>query len=145
MLKKIFMFFAIFMASVSAVCAQNSVGSYIGTLDVVKMNDKNYNAVEYQEFTVDDELNLSGKVAQIGSMPGTIYIDLDIVENGTDLTTTASTCGTLKVLNLIPITLALTDFHGTINGDNIEFTLKCNGLYKNSPIAAEVHYTGKRK
>ncbi len=139
------MFFAIFMASVSAVCAQSCEGSYIGTLDVVKMNDKNYNAVENQEFTIDEDLNLSGKVAQIGSMPGTIYIDLDIVENGTTLTTAASTCGTLKVFNLIPITLALTDFRGTIDGDNIEFTLKCNGLYKDSPIAAEVHYTGIKK
>lgn len=145
MLKKIFMFFAIFMASVSAVCAQNSVGSYTGTLDVVKMNDKNYNAVENQEFTIDEDLNLSGKVAKIGNMPGTIYIDLDIIESGTTLTTAASTCGSLKVLNFIPITLALTDFQGTVDGDNIEFTLKCNGLYKGSPIAAEVHYTGNKK
>lgn len=140
------MFFAIFMASVSAVCAQNSEGSYIGTLDVVKMNDKNYNAVENQVFTVTD-LNLSGKVAKVGSMPGTIYIDLKIAEDGTTLKAAdgANSCGTLKVFNLLPITLALTDFHGTVNGDDIEFTLKCNGLYKDSPIAAEVHYTGKKQ
>ena len=132
MLKKLFLFFAIFMASVFSAMAQNSVGYYIGKLDVVKMNETSYNPVENQEFKVSSNLKLTGKVAKIGKMPGDINISLAITETG-------------NVLGFIPVSLILKDFHGTINGDDIEFTLKCDGVYENSPISAEVHYTGKKQ
>ena len=78
MLKNLFLFFAIFMASVFSAMAQNSVGYYIGKLDVVKMNETSYNPVENQEFKVSSNLKLTGKVAKIGKMPGDINISLAI-------------------------------------------------------------------
>ena len=148
MLKKLFLFFAIFMASVFSAMAQNSVGYYICKLDVIKMNETSYNPVENQEFKVSSNLKLTGKVAKIGKMPGDINISLAITETGNVLgssTAVGGVCGKLNVLGFIPVSLILKDFHGTINGDDIEFTLKCDGLYKNSPISAEVHYTGKKQ
>ena len=50
MFKKIMLFFAILLASVSVSKAQDCNGSYLGTLDVVKMNDKNYDKVSNQAF-----------------------------------------------------------------------------------------------
>lgn len=143
MFKKIIMFFAILLASVSVSKAQDCNGSYLGTLDVVKMNNKNYDVVANQTFSISD-YNLTGKVAKIGKMPGDINIDLDIDENGGQLTSSSSTCGTLNVFGLIPVKLYLTSFSGSYNGNTIEFTIKCTGLYKGSSIEAEVHYTGSK-
>lgn len=145
MLKKLFLFFAILMASVSGAMAQNCVGDYVGELDIVKMNDNYYDAVENQEFKISDKMKLTGKVAKIGKMPGDINISLTVVENGNSLTATGSTCGKLNVLGFIPVPLALSNFYGTIDGDNIEFTLECSGLYNGSPIKAHVHYKGKKQ
>lgn len=143
MFKKIMLFFAILLASVSVSKAQDCNGSYLGTLDVVKMNDKNYDKVSNQAFTISN-FNLTGKVAKIGKMPGDINIDLDIDENDGQLSSSSSQCGTLNVFGFIPVKLYLTSFSGSCTGNTIEFTIKCTGLYKGSSIAAEVHYTGSK-
>lgn len=145
MLKKLFMFIAIFMASVNFAMAQSAAGSYNGTLDVVKMNDNNYNPVENQTFEVSSNLKLTGTVKKVGKMPGDIVLSMNLVQNGNTSTCKDNVCGKLNILGFIPASLYLSSFSGSIDGNNIEFTIECDGLYKGSSIHAKVHYKGTKE
>lgn len=144
-MKKILAIIAILMATVSFAKAQNYEGTYTGTLDEITMNDSTYQSRSGISFEVEST-NLYGTVGQVGSMPGTIVIDLPIsVTSGTITATPGDACGQLKVFGVIPFTLYLTSLYdATTDGTTLEFTLECTGTYFGKTYNAHVHFVGTK-
>lgn len=145
MKKIIFLLLAFVIIGVSSAQAQSYTGSYTGTMDEIRMNDKEYSSQSNQVFTLA-ETTLSGAVSKIGSMPGVITITQQITVDGTgNVTATDSECGTLKVLKLIPIPLTLTSLTGKVMDDgSLEFTLECTGTYLGKDYKAHIHFSGTK-
>ena len=123
MIKKLFMFVAIMLAFVMSANAQS--GSYTGTLHNIVMNG-NPKGDQTMTFTYSNGY-LKGTLPKIGSMPGTITINMpvDVDANG-NLTTTASQVGTLSVLST---PLYLDDDCDDNNGAFYGTLTKVNGTY----------------
>lgn len=143
-MKKATLIFAFLLAFVGFANAQNYVGSYKGLMDEITMRGNSYDDVPDQVFNLTINM-LTGTVSGIGSMPGTISINLPItVDADGNITTTSATCGTLTIFGLIPITLELTSLTGAIVKDNtLEFTLECHGAYLGMDFPASVHFKGE--
>lgn len=140
-MKKLTLVFAFLLACVGLANAQNYVGSYTGLMDEIEMRGNSYDDVSGQVFNLTANM-LTGTVSQIGSMPGTISINLPItVDAYGNITAVGTTCGTLTILGFIPITLqlkSLTD--ATVKNNILEFTLQCHGTYLGADFPASVHF-----
>ena len=145
-MKKFILFFALFVACISFAQAQNYTGSYTGTMDEIRMNDKTYDSQTGKTFTLSAS-KLTGTVNKIGSMPGTITIDLDIsVDSNGNITAVNETkCGELKVLGLIPIALKLSNLsNASVKDGTLEYTLECTGTYLGKSYSAHIHFSGTK-
>lgn len=143
-MKKVTLIFSFLLAFVGLANAQNYVGSYKGLMDEITMRGNSYDDVPDQVFNLTINM-LTGTVSEIGSMPGTISINLPIVVDADgNITTTSTTCGTLTILGIIPITLELTSLtEATIKNNILEFTLECHGTYFGQDFPASVHFKGE--
>ncbi|WP_294083141.1 hypothetical protein [Proteiniphilum sp. UBA5384] len=171
-MKKLIFSLAVIMASVGWINAANGsdgpsvvvspmtvpsnfVGSYTGLLHNIIMNGNDDYEDREMTFKVISADKLQGTLPQIGSMPGTITIDLPIsVATNGNMTTTAGSgqVGTLK-LNIFPyltIPLYLDGTNATaFTGASIDpvtkemnFTLKVKGEYLGiSMYPAQVSFT----
>ncbi|MCF0257117.1 hypothetical protein [Bacteroides heparinolyticus] len=134
-----------------AVNSNAQSGTYNGTLSNITMNGNSYNNAPNQNFTLTsiggNLYNLTGTVGPIGSMPGTIYVDLDVsINNGviTPNTPINDPAGKLVLLNGgVNITIKLSSFTGTLVNNELHFVLNTYAGWQVFPVfPASVTFDG---
>ena len=131
---------------VSNVSAQD----YKGTLSNVTMNGKHFNDVPNQIFVLTDNgdgtFQLTGEVKQIGKMPGTINVDVQVLVTN-DIITPLEIDGKAGVLNLfnrrLSVTIKLRNITGSRVGNTLHFVLDTYAGWKAIPtFPASVTFDG---
>lgn len=131
---------------VSNVSAQD----YKGTLSNVTMNGKHFNDVPNQIFVLTDNgdgtFQLTGEVKQIGKMPGTINIDVQILITN-DIISPREVDDKAGVLNLfnggLSVTIKLRNITGSRVGNTLHFVLDTYAGWKAIPtFPASVTFDG---
>lgn len=169
-MKKLFLSLAVLLASVGWTNAANGlsesfvvfsttsvpsnfIGSYYGLLYDIEMNGQTGYADQNMTFTVTTGDRLQGTLPQIGSMPGTITINLPIsVATSGTLTTTAGPSdpvGNLTIGGFLTIPLYLDGSASTAFSNasidpvtnEMNFTLKVKGSYFGTNFPASVSFT----
>lgn len=143
-MKRLITIFATLMAFVTLAQAQDFAGTYVGRMDSIQMNDKRFDAQDGRSFTLSTA-NLTGTVSKIGSMPGTIYIDMPIAvdASGNIKATPGASCGKLKLLGLISIDLTLTSLTpASAKAGTLDFYLVCTGSCFGKAYVAKIHFRG---
>lgn len=146
------MFFVILMViCLFGTVADVNAQEYKGVLSNIIMNGKHFSDVSSQSFTLIDKGNdvyvLIGEVGQIGKMPGSIYINLEVkVSNGVITPVKLDDkAGTLIVFNGLPINISLRNITGTLSSDHktLHFTLETYAGWKLIPtFPASVIFNG---
>lgn len=134
-----------------AVNSNAQAGTYNGTLSNITMNGNPYNNVTNQDFLLTNIsgnlYKLTGTVGPIGSMPGTIYVDLKVsVNNGviTPNTPINGSAGKLVLLKGgIVVKIKLSSFTGTLVNNELHFVLDTYSGWQSLPIfPASVTFDG---
>lgn len=116
-------------------------GTYNGTMDKIKMKGKDYEP-RAASYTLEGGL-LTCDFPQIGSMPGTITIELNVnvdEETGEITADSGVDAGYLTILGMDLVKLkldSLTD--AKVTGNTIEFTLAVSGKFLGADFPASVH------
>lgn len=119
-------------------------GTYNGTMDKIKMKGKDYEP-RAASYTLEGGL-LTCDFPQIGSMPGTITIELNVnvdEETGEITADSGVDAGYLTILGMDLVKLkldSLTD--AKVTGNTIEFTLAVSGKFLGADFPASVHFVG---
>ena len=117
-------------------------GTYNGTMDKIKMKGKDYEP-RAASYTLEGGL-LTCDFPQIGSMPGTITIELNVnvdEETGEITADSGVDAGYLTILGMDLVKLkldSLTD--AKVTGNTIEFTLAVSGKFLGADFPASVHF-----
>lgn len=120
-------------------------GTYNGTMDKIKMKGKDYEP-RAASYTLEGGL-LTCDFPQIGSMPGTITIELNVnvdEETGEITADSGVDAGYLTILGMDLVKLkldSLTD--AKVTGNTIEFTLAVSGKFLGADFPASVHFVGQ--
>lgn len=121
-------------------------GTYNGTMDKIKMKGKDYEP-RTASYTLEGGL-LTCDFPQIGSMPGTITIELNVnvdEETGEITADSGVDAGYLTILGMDLVKLkldSLTD--AKVTGNTIEFTLAVSGKFLGADFPASVHFVGTK-
>lgn len=143
-MKRLLTLLAALMAFVALAQAQDYAGTYVGRMDSVQMNDKRFDAQEGRSFSLSTG-RLTGTVSKIGSMPGTIYIDMPITvdANGNIKAASGKSCGKLKLLGLISIDLTLSSITpASVKAGTLDFYLVCTGSCFGKEYVSKIHFRG---
>lgn len=121
-------------------------GTYNGTMDKIKMKGKDYEP-RAASYTLEGGL-LTCDFPQIGSMPGTITIELNVnvdEETGEITADSGVDAGYLTILGMDLVKLkldSLTD--AKVTGNTIEFTLAVSGKFLGADFPAFLCVTKKK-
>lgn len=115
-------------------------------MDKIKMKGKDYEP-RAASYTLEGGL-LTCDFPQIGSMPGTITIELNVnvdEETGEITADSGVDAGYLTILGMDLVKLkldSLTD--AKVTGNTIEFTLAVSGKFLGADFPASVHFVGTK-
>lgn len=129
-MRKLLLSTVLTVISVFSFVANASAQNYKGTLSNVTMNGKHFNDVPNQIFVLTDNGNgtfqLTGEVKQIGKMPGTINVDVQVLVTN-DIISPKKIGDKAGVLNLfnggLPVTIKLGNITGSRVGNTLHFVL----------------------
>lgn len=149
-MRKILLSTVLTVMSVFSFVANASAQNYKGMLSNVTMNGKHFNDVPNQIFVLTDNgdgtFQLTGEVKQIGKMPGTINVDVQVLVTN-DIITPLEIDGNAGVLNLfngkLPVTIKLRNITGSRVGNTLHFVLDTYAGWKAIPtFPASVTFDG---
>lgn len=135
-MSRIFSFCVALVASVVMALnanAQVSAGEHVftGTLSNIVMNEKNYDNVSNVQFTITGDSRLVGTIAQIGSMPGTINIDLAVYIDPVtgEIEADDSVAGSLSIAGADLVNVYVESLTGSVNDNTLHFVLDTYGKF----------------
>ncbi len=133
------------LAFATNVCAND----YRGTLSNITMNGKVFGNVTGQSFSLTDKkdgtYHLTGKVQQIGKMPGTISIDFSVKITDGIITpiNIYKPVGNLIILKRVPIAIKLRNITGSFTNNTLHFVLETYAGWEKIPtFPASVTFDG---